>query len=290
MTPKPTQQPLHPCARANITLVSAFFDIGDHRKGGVTRHISEYLPFSQSLAFIKTPLVFYTDSEVFADHVTKLRSRLDPKLTHVIRVKRDSLWPFNLRAPIGQLYAQPGYPKHAPNTVVPDYSCAQHAKYACILDLILKRHDIIKTEVYAWLDFGYFRDLKDKQHYCMVLPQNFTEEKVSFNQVYLPNFKQAPKTIFYSNHVWVGGGMFLATRDTMVKFCIEYQRATEYLLFARNLSSTDQQTLYASFTEEGRRDINFDVELQVDPGSHGWFKLGFSCLHRMGNGTFPNLR
>ena len=93
------------------------------------------------------------------------------------------MWSFNLRDTIANLYAQKGYPKHAPNTVVPEYSCAQHSKYACVLDLILKRPEVPRTDVYAWMDFGYFRNLQDGKDYCLVLPKGFNRTKASFNQV-----------------------------------------------------------------------------------------------------------
>ena len=47
------QTPRDPCTKANVTLVSAFFDIGDHGKGGGIRRMSEYLTFSKPLSLIR---------------------------------------------------------------------------------------------------------------------------------------------------------------------------------------------------------------------------------------------
>lgn len=39
------------------------------------------------------------------------------------------MWSFGLRDAIQQIYSRSGYPKYTPNTVLPEYSCAMHAKY-----------------------------------------------------------------------------------------------------------------------------------------------------------------
>ncbi|XP_025102626.1 uncharacterized protein LOC112569141 [Pomacea canaliculata] len=134
----------------------------------------------------------------------------------------------------------------------------------------------------GWIDIGYFRDLEgDNKEYCLLLPPSVTKSAVLFNQLTVPDFSLTPHDIFYKNFVWVGGGMFVAARDVMLKFCDEYQRAATFFLTHRQLSSTDQQTLYASMTYEGRRDVNLTVDIQVEPGEHDWFDLGLSVLREI---------
>ena len=96
---------------------------------------------------------------------------------------RESLWPFFLRDSISRLFSQKDYPEHRPNTVVPEYACAQHSKYACLLDVIRKRRDVPRTDAYAWVDFGYFRYIADNRDYCLTLPEHFNTSRASFNQV-----------------------------------------------------------------------------------------------------------
>ncbi|PVD36552.1 hypothetical protein C0Q70_03537 [Pomacea canaliculata] len=190
-----------------------------------------------------------------------------------------TLWPFQYKDVIARLYARKDYPKHAPNTVVPEYSCSMHAKYACLHDAMVLQHGLVTTHFVAWVDIGYYRDLTNSNiSYCIVPPKDFNETKVLYNQVYMPNFNLSPRDIFYHNHVWVGGGMFIATREVMLRLCDEYKRAATFLLLERNLSSTDQQTLYASMTTEGKRDVRLTVDIAVLPGTHGWFQLGNSLL------------
>ncbi|PVD36553.1 hypothetical protein C0Q70_03538 [Pomacea canaliculata] len=181
-TPETTTTWPSVCPESNITFVSAFFDFGNHPKGGGRRTVEEYYPWSAAFGRVYAPLVFYTDSEKFGSHVQKLRAHMDPRLTHV----------------------------------------------------------------------------------------------------YMPNFNLSPRDIFYGNHVWVGGGMFIATREVMLRLCDEYKRAATFLLLNRNLSSTDQQTLYASMTVEGKKDINLTVDIAVIPQTHDWFDLGKSLLRNVG--------
>ncbi|XP_025084008.1 LOW QUALITY PROTEIN: uncharacterized protein LOC112558035 [Pomacea canaliculata] len=281
-TPETTTTWPSVCPESNITFVSAFFDFGNHPKGGGRRTVEEYYPWSAAFGRVYAPLVFYTDSEKFGSHVQKLRAHMDPRLTHVISVNRSTLWPFEYKDVIARLYARKDYPKHAPNTVVPEYSCSMHAKYACLYD----------ASVTAWFGDNALHSLDRHRilpgltnpniSYCVTTPKEFDENKVLFNQVYMPNFNLSPRDIFYGNHVWVGGGMFIATREVMLRLCDEYKRAATFLLLNRNLSSTDQQTLYASMTVEGKKDINLTVDIAVIPQTHDWFDLGKSLLRNVG--------
>ncbi|PVD36551.1 hypothetical protein C0Q70_03536 [Pomacea canaliculata] len=247
------------CQEYNLTFVSAFFDFGDHQKGGDWRTVQTYYPWSEAFGRIYAPLIFYTDSDKFGEHIRQLRAHMAPNFTHVISVNRSTLWPFQYKDIIARLYAQTNYPKHEPNTVVPEYSCSMHAKYACLHDAMVLQHGLVTTHFVAWVDIGYYRDLRNPNiSYCIVPPKDFNETKVLYNQVYMPNFNLSARDIFYDNDVWVGGGMFIATREVMLRLCDEYKRAATFLLLERNLSSTDQQTLYASMTTEGKRDVKID--------------------------------
>lgn len=87
-TPETTTTWPSVCPESNITFVSAFFDFGNHPKGGGRRTVEEYYPWSAAFGRVYAPLVFYTDSEKFGSHVQKLRAHMDPRLTHVISVNR----------------------------------------------------------------------------------------------------------------------------------------------------------------------------------------------------------
>ncbi|PVD20573.1 hypothetical protein C0Q70_18729 [Pomacea canaliculata] len=81
--------------------------------------------------------------------------------------------------------------------------------------------------------------------------------------------------IFWENINWVAGGFFLAKRQVMMDFVLQYQRAVE--LFLRlNQSQVEQHVLYSIYTDEGREIVKPTIELQ--PIQSGWFDLGFNSL------------
>ena len=101
----------------NVTLITAYLDIGQFGKR-LPKNIRDHLIYKQwstSYSRIASPVVFYTDSEDFAQHFLTVRQNM-LSLTKVIRVNRSELWSFALRERIAAIYAA-GYPKYWPNTV-----------------------------------------------------------------------------------------------------------------------------------------------------------------------------
>lgn len=84
--PTAAESSIDPCQADNITLVSAFLDIGDHKKGTVRRNMENYFAWSQAFGRIHTRLFLYTDSRNFSEYFQALRSRLRPELTHIFYV------------------------------------------------------------------------------------------------------------------------------------------------------------------------------------------------------------
>ena len=80
---------------------------------------------------------------------------LSENMTEVILVNRNDLWAFHLSNKINKIYQSPGYPKHFPNTMNENYSCAMHAKYDALQYVIEKR--MYHNKYIAWVDIGYFQ-------------------------------------------------------------------------------------------------------------------------------------
>lgn len=78
----------NPCPDVGLTLVSAFFDLGEFVKGEERRTVEDYLSWSEAFRHVFNRLVFYTDSQKFAQHIGSLRSGMIPDLTHIIVVNR----------------------------------------------------------------------------------------------------------------------------------------------------------------------------------------------------------
>ena len=214
----------------NVTLITAYLDIGEFGKGSPNnkRDHRIYKYWSTSYSRITSPVVFYTDSEDFAQHFLTVRQNM-LSMTKVIRVNRSELWSFALRERIAAIYAA-GYPKHWPNTVYPDYTCTTHAKFDFVLDTLSKGY--FPSRYVAWMDVGYLRMMsRNASSYYRILPSSqFDSKRVLCGEVYKPNFNTSWRTIFRQNINWVAGGFFLATRDVMKTFVEQYRRAVTSFL------------------------------------------------------------
>ncbi|XP_071116038.1 uncharacterized protein [Haliotis cracherodii] len=268
----------------DLAVVSAYFDIGRFKKGlskGLYFNASTYTAWAGAFSHLYNPLVFYTDSEFFENIVKKLRIHLPRSLTRIIRINQTSMWSFKLRDRISAIYQNPDYPKFYPNTVVPNYSCAMHAKYEVVENAILNKY--VTTDYVTWLDVGYFRDLKRNKPFKLVVPKNFSDNTVAFNKLHHPDPFLEPKVIFKNNSLYVGGGMFIGRPQILLLFILDYRHASEVLLH-RGLSNTDQQVLYAMYNSNFRSRVNPGVDIQLYKSNivgDCWFYLGYQCYREL---------
>ncbi|XP_067649559.1 uncharacterized protein [Haliotis asinina] len=273
-----------PDVDTDLAVVSAYFNIGRFKKGlskGLYFNVSTYTSWAGAFSHLYNPLVFYTDSETFENVIRTVRTKLPRHLTRVIRVNQTSMWSFKLQDRISKIYHDPNYPKFYPNTVVPKYSCAMHAKYEVVEDAILNKY--VTSDYVTWLDVGYFRDLKRNKPFKLVVPKDFSNNTVAFNKLHYPDPVVEPEVIFKKNSLYVGGGMFIGSQQTMLLFIIDYRHASEVLLHM-GLSNTDQQVLYAMYHSTLRSRVNPGVDLQLYKSNivgDCWFYLGFQCYREL---------
>ncbi|XP_048252313.1 uncharacterized protein LOC124151000 isoform X2 [Haliotis rufescens] len=273
-----------PDADIDLAVVSAYFDIGRFKKGlskGLYFNASTYTAWAGAFSHLYNPLVFYTDSEFFENIVKKLRIHLPRNLTRIIRINQTSMWSFKLRDRISAIYQNPDYPKFYPNTVVPNYSCAMHAKYEVVENAILNKY--VTSDYVTWLDVGYFRYLKRNKPFKLVVPKSFSANTVAFNKLHHPDRFSEPEVIFKNNSLYVGGGMFIGRLQIMLLFILDYRHASEVLLH-RGLSNTDQQVLYAMYNSNFRSRVNPGVDIQLFKSNivgDCWFYLGYQCYREL---------
>ena len=262
----------------DITVVTAFIDIGDVGRGSPSnkRTPNEYLKWSETFKYMLNPLVVYTDSQRFYDHMLELRAKTETK-TKVFMFSQTTSWAFQQKGDIKEIFDMKHYPRHYPNTVVPEYTCIQHAKF----DVISRaaRNNYFYTKYVMWLDIGYFRDIvMEKQYFKLELPPGFNESRIAVTQVYDASMSTEPSVIIKGNINWVGGGLFLGKRNVILEFSKEYKTAVDYFR-SKKLMNVDQNIIYAMYTTKGRADIKPNIELQIyrngtykgDP----WFYLGY---------------
>ena len=273
--------PAHVPSESNedATIVTAYFDIGTFPKGGYHIKFSNntYLNWAARFKYIMNPVIFYTDSKPFADIFSSMRIGLE-NITKIFIINRNSTWAFQRRDKIAAIFKTPGYPKHLPNTVVPEYACAQFAKY----DVISRaaKENIFQTKYYMWLDIGYFRDRLTTDKCILEKPKDFNDSRIAMNLVYFNrNMSASPQNIFKQNIVWVGGGLVFGERNLVIQYDKQFMKAVDYFI-SIGLMNTDQQVTYGMFSDTGRKALNPEIELHVHKPEHeyNWFDLGFKML------------
>ncbi|KAL8566613.1 hypothetical protein ACOMHN_049754 [Nucella lapillus] len=272
---------LEPGDNTNVTVVTAYFSLGTFQKGDKPTYKfspDTYLQMAQGLIFLQNPLVIFTDCKTMA---SLFRDHFSGKNLKVVFVSdRSELLSFQLLPKVAQIFSDPNYPKFSPNTVLPEYSCSQHAKMD-VVDKALAWNPF-RTTYFAWIDIGYFRELVfRKKKFWISVPAEFDDQKVAASLIHTPGFTRSAEEIFKENAVWVGGGMMLATREKYSQFVAEYRRATQYFL-AAGLANTDQQVIYAMFQPSTKKELNVSTELQSFSWplhflSICWFHLGYHC-------------
>jgi hypothetical protein len=260
---------------SDVTVVTAYFDLGTFRKGHSGTYFTRdmYHNWARIFRHVKNPMVIFTDSEFFKLHITAIRNE-SLMSTKIVLLDRSSSWAFQNIDKIKKIFESSTYPKHYPNTVVPAYACAQHAKY----DMIERaaKMNAFSTAYYMWIDIGYFRNRKSENNFYLTKPPSFDDTKIAFNLINSKlKFDRSPATIMKQNLVLLGGGLFFGKRDYVIKFAAQFEDAVDFFI-SQGLSNTDQQVIYAMFSKTGRKYLKPEVELQVytPPRDNDWFYLG----------------
>ena len=189
---------------------------------------------------------------------------------------RNNTWAFKLLPKIREILKRPGYPKHMPTTVVPEYQSIQHLKYEFVEDVA--QRNPFRTKYFAWTDIGLFRHLVSQPQmsvkpFRIYLPPKFDPSKVAYNEV-APMINVTNKDIFYRNLYWVCGCFFIAERRIILQWTKEYKTFTEMFLM-QGLANTDQRVIYAMQANENTR-------TRIQPYKprnkyNKWFELAYLC-------------
>ena len=263
-----------------VTLVTAFFNIGDFKKG-LTRIYTPnmYKKWMRIFSKISNPIVAYFDDQQFYEYFKSLRT--SSNRTRIFSVQRKDLWAFSLLPNITKIFSDPNYPKFSPNTVVPEYSCVMHAKYELLLKTI--ESNPFRTSYFAWIDIGLFRNENASlvKMFHMGLPPKFNKKKIAYNEVWKRVTLASPDVIFTINAVWVCGCFFIGYKTEMIKWIHHYMNYTVISL-SKGLMNTDQQVIYAMVNDKS---YHLDTSLQIYGPRENWgggkwdrwFHLGYLC-------------
>ncbi|KAK7087317.1 hypothetical protein V1264_021386 [Littorina saxatilis] len=297
---------LDPRDNTDVTIVTAFFDLGTFQKGEKLQNIhytpQKYLEWARAFRYLQNPLLIFTDSSEMEDCFrgaatvsetlrekwsnsqksgtaeTKREASEKKNRVKVVRIyNRTELFAFKKLKRVREIFADPSYPKFHPNTVLPEYACTQHAKVDLMERAILE--DYFHTKYYAWIDLGYFRDTSSrKRKFWITVPPAMDDKKVAVNEVRSPHHDLDPGVIFKENVYWVGGGMILGSAPVVLKYVAEYRRAVDFFM-DRGLFNTDQQVIYAMYKSTATRHLAVTTQLQLfgNKRLNCWFYLGYQC-------------
>lgn len=266
--------------RGELTLITAYFNIGSFQKGpGLIYSQSTYNNWMKSFQSVNNCVILYTDVIDLSMQFKSYRAHFPKHLTKVFIVHQASLWAFQLKARIEEIYSQPGYPKYYPNVGVPAYSSAMHAKYE-LMEKVIKEK-VSTTKYLAWIDIGYFRS---KIHGCFQMepPKDFKGDHISFSQVDFFKDKLTLLEIIYHSRLFIAGGFFIGSPKNLLLFIQDYKLAVDYLL-KMNLMNSDQQVLYAMYSAKlsflPRIPIQtfFNASSLKKQTDDRWFFLGKIC-------------
>ena len=271
----------------NITVVTAYFNIGNFSKGykGFEYTPAMYHQWMLTLSLVRNPMIAFVDNDADFRYMMEVRSRLPSNRTLIIKVSQSEMSSFSLVPGIAAIFNKPGYPTYFPNTVEPRYSAAMHAKYE-----VMRRATTanpFRTSYFCWLDVGLFRELiaenatiddMDKPNatlgksFLLELPFDFHTDSIAYTEVWPRNTSLSPREIVYTNSFWVCGCFFVGETELMRRWTIEYANGLQTMLNL-NLASTDQQLIYYIFNHlKPRTKIRtYHSTEQYNP----WFHLGF---------------
>ncbi|ESP01296.1 hypothetical protein LOTGIDRAFT_157475 [Lottia gigantea] len=263
-----------PAVSSEITIVTAYFNLGSFAKGRHQQYTpSKYKRWMSVFGRLQNPLIVFTDSADTVDTFKIIREKFPINDTKIFLVKRESLWSFSIANQIKNIFNQPDYPEIFPNTVNENYSCVMHAKFELVNKVI--NENLIKTKFVSWLDIGLYRHFVEESHNFRIrLPQNFDISKVAYSQVKEFDSSLKPMEVVSGNLVWVGGAMFMGKYDTMYLYTQDYMESVKKLLSIK-VMSTDQQVIYSMYLPSFKFRPRVELQMYTTHSGDDWFYLGY---------------
>ncbi|XP_013393577.1 uncharacterized protein LOC106161228 [Lingula anatina] len=260
----------------NVTVVTAFFSLGNFIKGTLLRREDFYQQNAGKIAMVRNPLIFYTNSPEIAQQITFFRRSYQPSLqTDVIIMNINDSWAFGLRPRIQAIFNQDGYPKYHPQTINANYSVAMHAKYEVMADAI--KSGRVRTTHVCWMDFGIWRN-EEGEGFEVGIPNDVIDGQVAYTEIEA-NSNPTPRNIVYLDMVWVVGAFFIGRVEAVQTFCTDYRRGVHWMI-KHFLMSTDQQVIYTLYSKHFKLNPRVHIQTYRAPPefSHSpWYYLAYRC-------------
>jgi hypothetical protein len=269
----------------DVTLITAYFNIGDFPKGDLKpvhmRSQSNYSNWMGSFRHIHNPVVAFFDyHDPLWRRFKRIRKAVDAE-TDIKCINRNDLWTFKILKNISKIFNNPKYPKHYPNTVIPAYACVSSSRFELVKIVI--DENPFKTRYFAWVDIGYFRRrLHENQIVKLGMPHGFNRNKISFTEIVPRNETLTASDIVSQNINWVAAGYFTGHYTVLHQFVTNYLLNLDYFL-SRGVMAAEQQMIYAMVNTEDMENSLPEIQTyglhldNINVSCNAWFYLGCVC-------------
>jgi protein YibB len=240
---------------SEITIVTAFFDIG---RGDWTpdkglphylqRTSKTYLERFSHLAKLENPMVVYTSKE-FSDDIRFLRQ---DRPTEILIIDFNDSFK-KLKEEVSNVQKNPEYQSKINPMQVrnPEYWNADYVVVNALKSSFVTRalqSQLIKTDLVAWLDFGYCRDASTLNG-VKKWKYNFDKEKIHFFNIKDYVDGTYIQDIIANNDVHITGPCIVASKDMWPTLeTLVYHGITE--LIKNDLIDDDQTLLLMSYLQK----------------------------------------
>jgi protein YibB len=231
----------------DITIVTAFYDIGRENFPGFERTSDTYLNWFANLATLDNDMIIFT-TDKYADKIKEVRGN---KPTTVIVFDAMDYFSQELTA-IKSVHNNNEFRKQVRADLRHhiEYWCAEYTLINCVKAALLNKavHDgLVNNELVAWVDFGYCRSpaaLRNVNKW----QYNFKPDKVHFFALRPIPAEVDISSVIFNNIVYAIGGVVVCGKD----MCEPYWEVTKSVfneLIDQNMIDDDQSIIALLYTK-----------------------------------------
>jgi protein YibB len=263
---------------SNITIVTAFFDIGrgEWTKPVHGRQMPHYIPrttdtyfgYFENLSKIKNDMIIYTSHD-FVDKIKEIREKNSPEAsTHVVGIDLDEATQ-NIKPKMLEIMGRKEFVNLVKDPHMPEYWNADYVLINFMKTDFVNHafeNSLVKTELAAWIDFGYARD-NETVPASRVWKYNFNPNKMHYFNRMPVDFDTPIFEIIRTNTVYIQGCHMVGGKEAWLNnMRLNYINLNS--LLSCGLVDDDQTILLMNWRSDPH-----NIELHPIPcGDTGWYK------------------
>lgn len=260
--------------KAEITIVSAFFDIGrgnwgeeKGHPGYLKRSCEKYIDYFSNLAELENNMIIFTSSE-FVEKIQEIRGNKDTIIVEMDINNKFSKCKDEIRAIQNSIKFKNSVDQSQlknPEYWSPDYVLVTNLKTYFVRKAI--KENLVKTNLLAWIDFGYCRS-KETLNGVKKWRYPFVDDKINFFTIN-KNFNISEEVVINSilkNEVFIIGGAIVGSKKTWLEFS-ELVFYCQKKILLGGMVDDDQGIFMMAFLES-----NGNIKLNY-LGKNQWFSL-----------------